>query len=269
MKKKISPKKSCLIFLVLFLPVSFSAVFAEEEEQLNDLNDFSLNETSNETSEIQTVPETQMNTLSEPDKSQKTTDGSPLIFDDKTLLAAYAQKYAEEPKEFLLAMIKDDALTPYMSAAALHIFRERFSEEIVGSEKKATEKLLLRRLNRANSNFVEIEVMHTLCVLDRYKYFGSFVPLLIEFIDHQNPTVGELSFEAVNNILLDGPKRSREARIVFNVLRRNLFLSRRKLQDMDEPGPKLKQKLELLRWAIKILGTQELGRLPPEVIDFL
>lgn len=191
------------------------------------------------------------------------------IFDDKMLLEGYAKKYSQEPKDVLLAMIKDDDLTPYMSAAAIHVFRERFSKEVVGKEKNIIEKILLRRLNRTNSIFVEIEAMHTLCMMDRYQYFNSVIPALIEFLDHYNSAVNDLAFNSTNEILSKGLKRPREARIVFNTLRRNLYLTRKKFEDIEEPGPKLKQKLELLRWAIKILGTQELQRLPPEIIDFL
>ena len=131
------------------------------------------------------------------------------------------------------------------------------------------EKILIRRLNHTDSTFVQLEIMHTLCLMDRYQYFNSVIPALIEFLDHYNSAVNDLAFNSTNEILASGSKRPREARIVFNALRRNLYLIRRKLADIEEPGPKLKQKLELLRWAIKILGTQELQRLPPEIIDFL
>ena len=250
-----------LIFLALVFGVFWACGVSAQGEQ-DETSEANLSNPSNES-----IP------LSEPNEENGPTEPSvsheSFILDDKMLLDGYSKKYAEEPKEFLLAMIKDDDLTPYMSAAALRIFRQRFSQELVGSEKKITEKILLRRLNRTNSNFVEIEVMHILCVMDRYRYFGSFIPLMIELIDHQNSSIGELAFNSVNEILLNGPKRSREARIVFNTLRKNLFLSRQTYEDIDEPGPKLKQKLELLRWAIKVLGTQELQRLPPKIIDFL
>ena len=191
------------------------------------------------------------------------------IFDDKMLLDGYAKKYTDEPKETLIEMIKDDAITPYMSAAAIRVFRERFSKETFAAEKKIIEKILLHRLNKSDSNFVDIEVMHTLCHMDRYKYFESMVPIMIQLLDHYNNTVSELAFQGINDIIASGSKRSREARIVFNTLRKILFLSRKKLANTKEPGARLKQKLELLRWSIKILGSQELHRLPPEIIDFL
>ncbi len=61
----------------------------------------------------------------------------------------------------------------------------------------------------------------------------------------------------------------REARIVFDTLRKILFLSRKRLGNITVPNKRLKQKLELLRWSIRILGTQELKRLPSEVINLL
>jgi len=61
----------------------------------------------------------------------------------------------------------------------------------------------------------------------------------------------------------------REARIVFNTLRKMFFLSRNRLQNITTPDLNLQQKIDLLRWSIRILGTQELKRLPPEVINLL
>jgi hypothetical protein len=45
-----------------------------------------------------------------------------------------------------------------------------------------------------------------------------------------------------------------------------LYLSRKKITDTTQADARLTQKIELLRWAIKILGNQELQRLPPETI---
>ncbi|HOW36343.1 MAG TPA: hypothetical protein PL155_08035 [Candidatus Omnitrophota bacterium] len=191
------------------------------------------------------------------------------IFDDKALLNGYAEKYANQTKDILLEMIKDDALASYKCAAAIHVFKERFSKEIFSPEKNLVEKILLHRLAKTSSNFVEIEIMHTLCTIDRYKYFDAMVPALIQLIDHYNETVSELAYSSTKDIIDSGYNRSREARIVFNVLRRMLFLSRKKLQDVKEPSLKLKRKLDLLRWSIKILGTQELKKLPAEVINLL
>ncbi len=191
------------------------------------------------------------------------------IFDDKMLLDGYAKKYGTETKDVLIQMIKDDDLTPYMSAATIRVFRNQFAKEIVGSEKNYIEKILLRRLAKSTSSFVDVEVMHTLCRLDRYQYFESMVPALIQLIDHYNATVNGMAYTGLEDILAAGTKRAREARIVFNVLRKKLFLSRKKFENLKEPGPKLKQKLELVRWAIKILGTEELKKLPHEIIPFL
>lgn len=191
------------------------------------------------------------------------------IFDDKMLLDGYAEKYKEESKEILLAMIKDDTLSPYKMASAVRVYKENFADETFGREKNLTLKALLRRLNRCDSSFVKIEIMHTLCILDRYRYFKSMVPALIRKLDHYNSTVNELAFESINAIIKTDKPRPREARIVFNALRKMLFLSRNRLKQIDTPSEKLKRKLDLLRWSIKILGNQELKRLPSEVINLL
>ena len=191
------------------------------------------------------------------------------IFDDKALLAGYAEKYEDEPRDILLAMITDDSLGAYKCAAAVRVFKERFSAEVFSKEKNAVEKILLRRLNRTDSTFVEVEIMHTLCLMDRYKYFSSLVPILIQKLDHYNEAVNEMAYMSLMDIIDMGHGRTREARIIFNILRKVLFLSRKKLSTIKEPGPRLKQKLELLRWSIKVLGSQELKRLPKEVINLL
>ncbi len=191
------------------------------------------------------------------------------VFDDRALINGYAQKYAEQPKEILIEMIKDNELTTYMSSAAVRVFREKFSKEIVGAEKIFVEKILLYRLNRSNSNFIDIEIMHTLCVMDRYRYFTSMAPDLIGLLDHYNETVNEIAYAGLTDIVINGPKRQRDARIVFETVRKILFLSRKKLENVKTPSLRLKQKIELVRWAIKILGTQELQRLPSSIIKFL
>lgn len=189
------------------------------------------------------------------------------LFDDEMLLEGYAQKYKEESKDTLLAMIKDDTLNPYKTAAAVRVFREYFASEVFSKEKNAIEKILLRRFNRTDSPFVEVEIMHILCIMDRYKYFSSMVPILIQRLDHYNETVNELAYNSLKNIIDMGNNRTREARIVFNTLRKNLFITRRNLATVKEPSPRLKQKLDLLRWSIKVLGSSELKRLPKEVIN--
>ncbi len=191
------------------------------------------------------------------------------IFDDKMLLEGYSKNYNEEPLDILLAMIQDETLSPYKTAAAVRVFKQNFSQEIFAREKGKTEKVLLRRLNRTDSPFVQVEIMHTLLRMDRYKYFKSMVPTLIQKLEHYNTTVNDLAYTALTDIIEKNTKRSREARIVFNTLRKILFLSRRRLTQVKNPDQRLKNKLELLRWSMKILGTEEIKRLPKEVINLL
>ncbi len=190
------------------------------------------------------------------------------IFDDKALLDGYVQKYADEPQEILLAMVADDALGAYKTAAAIKVFKEACAPEILAKEKPAIIKLLIRRLNRSDSPFVQVEIMHTLVVIDRYQYFESMVPALIQKMDHYNPVVSKEAYNGVQDIIKGDP-RAREARIIFNTLRKILFLSRNKIQNITVPDAKLRQKITLLRWSVKVLGTQELKRLPSEVISLL
>lgn len=191
------------------------------------------------------------------------------IFDDRMLIEGYTRKYYDSSREVILEMIKDDALPPFRAVAAVRIFRERFSQQVVTRDKKIIERFLIRRMNRSDSPFVKVEIMHTLCHMDRYRYFDSMVPALIQKLDHYNVTISEISYEALNNIIKTGNSRAREARVVFNTLRRTLFLSRRRLAHITDPDPRLRQKLTILRWSIKILGNQELKRLPKEVIGLL
>lgn len=188
------------------------------------------------------------------------------IFSDKDLLDGYAKQYAQEPKDVLVAMINDDTLSPYRTAAAIRVFNENFSQVVFAREKILIEKALLRRLAITTSVFVDTEIRHTLCKMDRYKYFESMVPKLLYRLDHYNKAVNELAYGYINDIIQSSQSRSREARIVFETLRKMLFLSRRKIKDVEQADERLKQKIELLRWAIKILGNQELQRLPPEAI---
>jgi len=191
------------------------------------------------------------------------------IFDDKMLLEGYTQKYSELPKEILIEMIKDDTLSSYKATAAVRVFSQKYAPEVVSREKKRVEKILLRRLNKTNSAFVQVEVMCTLCQMDRYRYFKSMVPALIQKLNHYNSTVNENSFNCLDALTQSGNGRTREARIVFNTLRKILFLSRKRLANITEPETKLKQKLILLRWSIKILGSNELKRLPKEIMHLL
>jgi len=191
------------------------------------------------------------------------------IFDDKLLLDGYKEKFKGEPKKIILAMIKDDTLDDYRMAAAVAVFKDSFSTEVFSREKKIIIKTLLRRLNRTDSPFVQVEIMHALSRMDRYKYFNSMIPALLLKMDHYNRTVNEMAYAAINDIITTGHNRAREARIVFARLRKSLFLSRRRLAKVKEPSERLKQKLELLRWSIKVLGNQQLKRLPKEVIHLL
>ena len=191
------------------------------------------------------------------------------IFDDKILLNGYIKKYQNASKETLLPMLGDESLTPYKSAAAIYVLAQDYLSEVVAGEKNFIEKNLLRRLNRTDSAFVEVELMHALVVLDRYKYFKVMVPALIKKMDHYNQAVGDNAFDRLVSITETGSNKAREARIVLNTLRKMFFLMRNRLQNVNEPGAKLKQKLILLRWAIKVLGTQTLDQLPAEVVRLL
>ncbi len=191
------------------------------------------------------------------------------IFDDKMLLEGYAKKYREFSEEIVMEMIKDDTLSPYKTAAAIRVFREKFSADIVSREKKMAEKFLLRRFKLTDSAFVEVEIMHALCAMDRYRYFPTMVPALIQKLNHYNSVVNEIAFNGLEDLTKDSGKRPREARVVFNTLRKMLFLSRKRLENVSTPDERLSMKLKLLRWSIKVLGPQELKKLPKEVIGLL
>ena len=153
--------------------------------------------------------------------------------------------------------------------SAVQVFREKFSTDIVGRGKILAERTLLRRLNRTDSAFVQVEVMHTLTIMDPYQYFKSYVPELILKMDHYDSTVSTMSYQSLKDIGEHGNTRAWQARIVFNTLRKNLFLSRNKLASLTEPDQRIKDKIDLVRWALKILGSQEIPRLPKEVINWL
>jgi hypothetical protein len=190
------------------------------------------------------------------------------IFDDKALLEGYTQKYADESRDILLAMIADDSLGAYKCTAAVRVFKEKYGNEVLSNEKANIIKVLIRRLNHSDSPFVQVEIMHTLIVLDRYQYFEGMVPPLIQKMDHYNTVVSTMAYEDLLAITKDS-LYPREARIVFETLRKIFFLSRNRLQKITVPDERLQQKLDLLRWSIRILGTQELKRLPSEVINLL
>jgi hypothetical protein len=191
------------------------------------------------------------------------------IFDDQMLLDGYTKKYGALSKETLLAMIKDDTLTSYRSAAAVKVFQEKYIKDVVSNEKRGIEKILLRRLHRTESPFVQVEIMYALCQMDRFRYFKSMAPALTQKLSHYNTAVNENAFNNLDQLIKTGNNRSREARIIFNTLRKILFLSRKRLATVEEPDPRLAMKLKLLRWSIKVLGNQELKKLPKEVINLL
>ena len=241
-------KKSLLLYLFLLLALN-TTVFAQDVPQ-----------------EIQDQQELQAQESTPKSGNGRNSSGAYTIFDDKMLLDGYTKRYQELSKEILLEMIKDESLSPYKTTAAVRVFNQKYGTEVFSREKKRVEKILLRRLNRDESAFVQVEIMCALCTIDRYRYFKSLVPALIQKLNHYNTTVNENASNCLQKIVESGNGRAREARIVFNTLRKVLFLSRRRLENISEPGPKLSRKLELLRWSIKILGRQELKRLPKEVI---
>ena len=166
------------------------------------------------------------------------------IFDDQQLLNGYAQKYADLSKDVILEMIMDDTLSSYQIAAAVRVFKEHYSGEVVSREKSRGEHILARRLKLTDSPFVEVEIMHTLCLIDRYRYFQPMVPALIQKLNHYNAAVNEIAFNSLNDIIGPNNKRAREARIVFNTIRKMLFLSRNRLINVTEPDENLARKLK-------------------------
>ncbi len=191
------------------------------------------------------------------------------IFDDKMLFDGYVEKYSGEPKEVLLAMMNDTTLGQFKIAAAIHVFKNQFAEDMVATEKNVVEKVFLRLMSHEESPFIQTEIMHALIILDRYRYFKIMVPRLIEKVDHYNNAVSDIAYDNLTAIITESKARTREARIIFNTLRKILFLSRKKLEYVREPDEKLQRKLDLLFWSIKVLGTQELKDLPPEVIRLM
>ena len=191
------------------------------------------------------------------------------IFDDKALIEGYAAKLSTASKELLLAMINDDELNVHKKTAAVIVFRQKFAEQIVSKEKVLVERIFLRQIQRVNSVYFQIAIMRALVVVDRYRYFDSMVPLLIQKMDHYDPYVNELAYKAMVDINAVGNQRPREARIILNTLRKIFFLSRKNIAKEDPADPKLRNKLQLLRWAIKVLGVDELKSLPAEVISLM
>ncbi len=191
------------------------------------------------------------------------------IFDDKALIVGYTAKLSTATKDLLLAMINDDELNIHKKTAAVVVFRQKFASQAVSKEKSIVERVFLRQLQRINSVYFQIEIMRALLIIDRYRYFDSMMPLLIQRMDHYEPYVNELAYAAIEDILSVGNQRPREARIVLNTLRKIFFLTRKKIAKEDPSQAKLRNKLQLLRWSIKVLGVDELKSLPPEVISLM
>jgi hypothetical protein len=190
-------------------------------------------------------------------------------FDDTNILDEYTREYEEEAKETIIGRINDDTINVYQSAAAIRVFKEKFSQSIVGREKILIEQELFRRLNQTTSPFVEVEIMHTLCVMDRYRYFDGMVPALILKLDHYNGTVNQMAESALDDIIAKGKGSARDARIIFNTLRKVFFLSRNTYKGVTQPNPRLSKKLKLVRWSVKILGAQEVKKLPKDIMHLL
>ena len=191
------------------------------------------------------------------------------VFDDANILDGYTKEYQDEPKEAIIGRINDDTINVYQSAAAIRVFKKKFSQTVVGHEKVLIEQDLVRRINRTNSPFVETEIMHTLCLLDRYRYFDAMVPALILKLDHYNLTVNEMAADALDDIIAKGKGSARDARIIFTTLRKVFFLSRNTFKSITEPDQRLTKKLKLLRWSLKVLGAQEVKKLPKEIMHLL
>jgi hypothetical protein len=195
--------------------------------------------------------------------------GSADIFDDKTLIQGYADKLADSPKDLLLAMINDDNLYAYKKTAAVRVFRGKFALQMVSTSRSLVEKMLLRQLELSSSVHLKIEIMHTMVIMDRFRYFDAMVPLLVQKMDHYDSYVDQLAYAAIEDITTTATPRAREARIVFTTLRKMFFLERKKIMAENPLTQKLRNKLQLLRWSIKVLGTEELKSLPPEVINLM
>ncbi len=201
--------------------------------------------------------------------AQAVPDDNYAIFNDKLLIEGYAAKLSSTSRDVILTMINDAVLASYRKAAAIRVFRTRFAAQTVTRERNIVEKLLLRQLEKSGSVYVQVELMHLLVLLDRYRYFDAMIPALIQKIDHYDATASEMAYESITDINESGTQRAREARIEFNTLRKVFFLMRKKLEGADSSQARLKMKLEILRWSIKVLGTDELKTLPKEVIGLM
>jgi len=190
-------------------------------------------------------------------------------FNDQLLINGYAQKYETRPLSVLFAMLRDDTLSSIKTAAATLVLRETYSDQLFKEDKALAEKILWRRLNRTESSFVQVEAMHTLCRLNRYQYFKPLVPALILKMEHYDPTVKEMAARAIFDIINRGKDTAWEARIVFQTQRKVFFLNRKKLREAAEQDPIFKDKIKILKWTIKILGSEELKALPKELIPLL
>ncbi len=191
------------------------------------------------------------------------------FFDDGLMIKGFTERYLEEERDTLLAMIQDETITDIKVAAAIRAFRQKYLLDTFLRDKTNAVRVLLRVFNRSDSAFIQVETMHTVCLMDRYNYFEPMVPQLVLKMDHYNEAVSQAAYEAMMVIIAQGNNRAREARIVFNTLRKTLFLSRLRLARMETPDTRTRQKIDVLKWSIKVLGSQELKRLPKEVLHLL
>jgi hypothetical protein len=191
------------------------------------------------------------------------------LFNDQLLINGYAQRYAEQPLSVILAMIRDDTLRPIQTAAASMVLRDSYSDQLFRRDKILAEKALWRRLNRTDSALVQVEAMHTLCRLDRYQYFKPLVPALILKMEHYDQTVKKMAATAILDIIEHGKDTAWEARVIFQTQRKVFFLNRKKLNEAAEQDPVFKEKIKILKWTIKVLGSEELRALPKELIPLL
>ena len=116
-----------------------------------------------EETDIKTSTEKSITIAPEPESIPALINGS--IFDDKKLLEGFAKHYKEESKNTLLAMIQDETVDDIKIAAAVRAFREEFALEIFSKEKENAIHILIRQLNRADSAFIDVEIMWTLCCI--------------------------------------------------------------------------------------------------------
>lgn len=247
-----------LLTVGLLLPYFPARALADDPTTSSDGNELTVPEEPDMAAPEQESPE------------DKTEDLPPEgYFNDQLMINGYAQKYEDRPLSVIFAMLRDDTLSPIKTAAATLVLREVYSDQLFKEDKILAEKILWRRLNRTESSFVQVEAMHTLCRLNRYQYFKPLVPALILKMEHYDPTVKEMAARAILDIIDHGKDTAWEARIVFQTQRKVFFLNRNKLAEAARQDPIFKEKIKILKWTIKILGSEELKALPKELIPLL